>query len=1525
MSKQFEDIKQIRRDKYLLDDSEYSKVIIPMYQTLKNILGSLAEDLNSKETHFIFELIQNVEDNYYDNCKPSLSIHLLRHDPTNTPNSDGALLIVNNEIGFNYSNIDAICDAKHSTKKDITGYIGEKGIGFKSVFKVTTTPHIISGGYQIRLPKELKYSDLGYIVPEWVEDIPIGIDTTKTNIILPLDVENYGFNSMAKYLRDFSPVTFLFLSKLTELNFASDDGFKRSILKEGTANGITTIKVNGYNGDEMIDYSSRYLMFYDDYKRPADLHEPERKNVKTSRMYIALPLDADNEEGKLFAYLPLNTETGLPFIINADFIITSSRDTLHEDRPWNCWLRDNLNDLYLSAFSHWVQSTDQLLNLFYYVPLETNSDFFKPVIQPIIEGLKSKKIVPTEPFQEGQDVFLEIHYKVFRPLSKFRELLNRDGYPQELLQNRILHEALDKDKLSEVWSKLGVETISSDSIIQCFKDNHWLEKQSLEWFEEAHIFLSSLEIDTEILRECSIIPIADGSKFTLSNCKKQQIFFAGASQFDDLLTKTPSFISVSVGFMSEELYSRIMENDKLMKWYKEVMEVKELTLDSYIKEIVGFLHHNDLQWSDEEILEATEFLIDSGCGKSLLSDMPLLINDGTRKSKNEKKEIVTPMGLDIESGWQNIFVSDDDRQHLLILSDKYLSIEESKIGKCFEMLSATESPLLRTDNLKDLYRDTEFYDYDLIVSEDKFSTNELKELKRIAYRSTGNKRHMMELERIISPSIIYKSISECLSISILKWLKGISKRGKDNDYSLKNKLLSKITYKYRNEGPEPIDSELLIFLKTRPWLTTNTGFCIPRETFQMKDGIYEELKDAVPYAPKDLPDSIIRLLEINTEVTLTHLYALLKHHSEHNTGTLALVQSLYFALNRRLLNADSNQLNAVKEFAKQRVILNPSETENRWVYRKNSIWSDRSDLFGDEFIYLSSIYSQKLKDFFIQRLGVEEDASEEHYATLWLNIQESEIVSIQKTEEILTTVYNVLKPILEKTPFPLPDWLKGLQFKSKIWTLKSTFSPKNKVFIPDCGTLVEAFHSHDIEFMWYPEGSYNPWNAFHRTFNIRSLRTTVQTKRQSIEYSEKVQSNTYFTSSAKKLIAVKLKEEQRPIYDLLYGDGRLKKLMTIIELKTQVIKVSYTLDSISEILERDCYWDTVENSIFYTEECSKYLIAKHVAEELNTSKMNDLLNLLQSCLSSTEKELYALLKEENWSIPEEIKLILNEIELIEDISKSEPESQVVDEQSPKLSATENEQIHNTEPHYSMQQQLQRNKQVQSIHSDGFNPKPTMESIQNSFSGASSKVQRNKSSDENDTIEQSTDYSLLISKRFSSNDKPIVDLIEVPDEVVNPARRRAKELQNHQTRIANEPDHESRRRIVEKAILEGPDESIRMSLLDWYRGKCQICGCDNGFIQRNGYPYYISTYIVERKFASHADNKGNALCLCAEHFAKLNLARENNQNDLINQLHELSTENGNQDVHFILYGKPERIRFVKDHIIALQTYLNKLGV
>jgi hypothetical protein len=124
-------IERIRREKFGigLNLSHEGQCLTDQLKSLVGrSLERLSKELYNTDMHFVLELIQNADDNQYNNdSKPTLIFVI----------DVNSIKIYNNEIGFYENNIQALCDIGKSTKgKHKQGYIGQKGIGFKSVFTV---------------------------------------------------------------------------------------------------------------------------------------------------------------------------------------------------------------------------------------------------------------------------------------------------------------------------------------------------------------------------------------------------------------------------------------------------------------------------------------------------------------------------------------------------------------------------------------------------------------------------------------------------------------------------------------------------------------------------------------------------------------------------------------------------------------------------------------------------------------------------------------------------------------------------------------------------------------------------------------------------------------------------------------------------------------------------------------------------------------------------------------------------------------------------------------------------------------------------------------------------------------------------------------------------------------------------------------------------------------------------------------------------------------------------------------------
>ena len=110
------------------------------------------------------------------------------------PKSRALMICEHCENGFREKDVQALCDIAQSTKVN-KKFIGQKGIGFKSVFKVTTTPVIHSGSYSFHFDSDA-LGKLGYLIP-----FPLKTMATRRMRSSPLFQES-DFGALADKLFD---------------------------------------------------------------------------------------------------------------------------------------------------------------------------------------------------------------------------------------------------------------------------------------------------------------------------------------------------------------------------------------------------------------------------------------------------------------------------------------------------------------------------------------------------------------------------------------------------------------------------------------------------------------------------------------------------------------------------------------------------------------------------------------------------------------------------------------------------------------------------------------------------------------------------------------------------------------------------------------------------------------------------------------------------------------------------------------------------------------------------------------------------------------------------------------------------------------------------------------------------------------------------------------------------------------------------------------------------------------------------
>lgn len=173
----------------------------------------LSVELCSDPSHFVLELIQNLDDTVYPTSVNPTATFQLQGKP---------LTVESNQSGFTEEDVFAICDMGQSSKRPASGAIkdsiGEKGIGiissdiadtgFRSVFAAANRVQIFSNMYNFEFDRG---RPLGMVCPVELQQAgPPG----KAIFVLHLSVDDEGLTKLQETLTELDPDMSLFLRRL---------------------------------------------------------------------------------------------------------------------------------------------------------------------------------------------------------------------------------------------------------------------------------------------------------------------------------------------------------------------------------------------------------------------------------------------------------------------------------------------------------------------------------------------------------------------------------------------------------------------------------------------------------------------------------------------------------------------------------------------------------------------------------------------------------------------------------------------------------------------------------------------------------------------------------------------------------------------------------------------------------------------------------------------------------------------------------------------------------------------------------------------------------------------------------------------------------------------------------------------------------------------------------------------------------------------------------------------------------------
>ena len=471
------------------DARHYGKNFI---ETIQSLLSVGEDGVYSNSRRFIYELIQNVDDCEYENvddCKLDVKFEY--------PEGNGArgkIILTYNEKGFTPQNVFAITGIAEKMKNISADKveIGEKGIGFKSVFGIADKVTIESGEFSFELNKE------NFTIPVPKYDNYVPVSGTVMTLEMSSGNAKTAFRSLINDYREQQSVLsqnpILFLNKLTHLKMYYDtwryiefDVQRKNPVKENNLLIEKDIVISTVIKDHTSEYDKDYSneIVCTRYTRPIvydkgvcqsrygnDIQYDERR----LNLVVVFPEISKEEQfcdGLLYSYLPTQVKVNAPIVMHVPFKLDGSREYVdpQKENEWFSYTINSLQSFLIDAFLNFALVKKQ--GIVDYIP-KNNDYFFKKDNQKVAclckQGLDGftlcrEKIFYTEDntFESSENI---VSFGPYTDVSKKKEVYKLLGYKKHLFipQKDISMKLFNADIITQPYEELFEKGLENSSV-----------------------------------------------------------------------------------------------------------------------------------------------------------------------------------------------------------------------------------------------------------------------------------------------------------------------------------------------------------------------------------------------------------------------------------------------------------------------------------------------------------------------------------------------------------------------------------------------------------------------------------------------------------------------------------------------------------------------------------------------------------------------------------------------------------------------------------------------------------------------------------------------------------------------------------------------------------------------------------------------------------------------------------------------------------------------------------------------------
>ena len=922
----------------------------------------------------------------------------------------------------------------------------------------------------------------------------------------------------------------LFLENVTSIIFNDRTRKKQWMLKKvKKPDGSVELYTNLDN----VEKSSNWIIYQEKLIPPKGLESKIKDAPDETKITIAIPKNINPEiinsmkQEPVYCYLPTRQQTGLPFLIQADFEPIPGRIGIAKSHL-NLWLLKNLGKLAAKMISDIAQSLNSNNETFLLIPCkeDTNVDLIA-----LVDNMHKK--LSREKFVYDVDGNILTPRRCALVTEGIKNILYKTDLKRMKNKdlNFIITDSLNHEVIG-LLNNLGAIGIENEDIIILLNKKKIISKRSPEWFLNVYEYLTTIfdyslvfdddyqgsDEEQKLFSKLLVTPflLTDDSTLIAPRDFKNPLRIVTYQQKTDV-TQIASVLDKGEWFVLHrhfQISTYIKGNDPNLDQKRE--EVKKFLVGLGIQKYLN--HRNiidkiiipklkrikDVQKNRRQIYDLTDYIRqkhssykadikkskvnipDDEIFDFLKENVPVLSYVPGKKKNVLKRgyEVYFPKAYGKSEKMQTLFKG---IKGIYFLSPYYISRDKTfkKLGsvspklswkKFFETIGVWSSPIVHITE--------EYVDIDWSWKNPLTSG-----LSGYDFQTLGD-ANSEDIEKLFKHINTLTSRSKLLKYKLL-WESLEKNWERKYQKEVKNTTIKHFHYKKKTVERET--STFLEFLRNHSWVAGYSGkksnLFEPKKLYLPDTTNKHLLGASKPFLAWKGRDVFIRDLQVqrspSTDIVIRHLRNLRAKSPRTRSNILEKTETIYSFLYSEIFKKADNEKSwhlekAVKEiilfFKKESLIYIPRKTGNHWWSPDEVFLEDFSETFGIYRGYLTEernpLYGPQLEHFFLS-LGVSKSAKISDCVKILeqFNWNKDKIGA----QTIGPNVFLKIESLLEYDLGETINWDRAL-----FCSYRGKFRKPNKIFYNNNNDIARLFEKQ-VEILYLPYA----WN------NIKNCLTTV--------------------------------------------------------------------------------------------------------------------------------------------------------------------------------------------------------------------------------------------------------------------------------------------------------------------------------------------------------------------------------------------------------------------------------------------------